>query len=117
MAEGIGIKYLKNYIFTSAGTSPEPVNQYAINSMKEIEIDISNHKSKAIDMNEINNFDLVITLCGDAKDKCVLVNTDKHIHWNIPDPAKYHGTKEEVKNEFSRIRNMIYNHIMILKKN
>ena len=56
MAEGIGIKYLDNYRVTSAGTLPEPVNQYAINSMKEIEIDISNHKSKAIDMNEINNY-------------------------------------------------------------
>tara|TARA_B110000263_G_scaffold169129_1_gene147318 strand:+ start:1787 stop:2203 length:417 start_codon:yes stop_codon:yes gene_type:complete len=115
MAEGLGKKYLDNYIVRSAGTCPEEVNSNAINSMKEIGIDISNNKSKKIDMDKLNNFDLVITLCGDAKDKCPVINLDKHIHWNISDPAKFKGSFEKVRLKYSEIRNIIYNNIKLLK--
>ena len=115
MAEGIANKYLKNYLITSSGTSPEPVNPNAINSMKEIGIDISNNKSKKIDMDKLNNFDLVITLCGDVKDKCPVVNSDKHIHWDITDPAKFKGSFEEVRLKYTEVRNIIYNNIKSLE--
>ena len=115
MAEGIANKYLKNYLITSSGTSPEPVNPNAINSMKEIGIDISNNKSKKIDMDKLNNFDLVITLCGDVKDKCSVVNSDKHIHWDITDPAKFKGSFEEVRLKYTEVRNIIYNNIKSLE--
>ena len=107
---------MKDHLITSAGTLPEPVNPNAINALNDIGIDISNNKSKKIDVDKLNDFDLVITLCGDARDNCPIINTNKHIHWDIPDPAKFKGTKDKIKIEFSRIRDMIYNHIILLEE-
>ena len=116
MADGIANKYLKDHLITSAGTLPEPVNPNAINALNEIGIDISNNKSKKIDINKLNDFDLVITLCGDAKDKCPVINSNKHIHWDIPDPAKFQGSEDQIRIEFSRIRDIIYDYIILLKE-
>ena len=116
MADGISNKYLKDYLITSAGTLPEPVNPNAINALNEIGIDISNNKSKKIDIDKLNDFDLVITLCGDAKDKCLVINSNKHIHWDIPDPAKFKGSEDQIRIEFSRIRDIIYDYIILLKE-
>ena len=116
MADGIANKYLKDHLITSAGTLPEPVNPNAINALNEISIDISNNKSKKIDIDKLNDFDLVITLCGDAKDKCPIINSNKHIHWDIPDPAKFQGSEDQIRIEFSRIRDIIYDYIILLKE-
>ena len=116
MADGIANKYLKDHLITSAGTLPEPVNPNAINALNEIGIDILNNKSKKIDINKLNDFDLVITLCGDAKDKCPVINSNKHIHWDIPDPAKFQGSEDQIRIEFSRIRDIIYDYIILLKE-
>jgi len=116
MADGIANEYLKDHLITSAGTLPEPVNPNAINALNEIGIDISNNKSKKIDIDKLNDFDLVITLCGDAKDKCPVINSNKHIHWDIPDPAKFKGSEDQIRSEFSRIRDIIYDYIILLKE-
>ena len=116
MADGIANEYLKDHLITSAGTLPEPVNPNAINALNEIGIDISNNKSKKIDIDKLNDFDLVITLCGDAKDKCPVINFNKHIHWDIPDPAKFQGSEDQIRIEFSRIRDIIYDNIILLKE-
>ena len=116
MADGIANEYLKDYLITSAGTLPEPVNPNSINALNEIGLDISNNKSKKIDIDKLNDFDLVITLCGDAKDKCPVINSNKHIHWDIPDPAKFKGSEDQIRNEFSRIRDIIYDYIILLKE-
>jgi len=116
MADGIANEYLKDHLITSAGTLPEPVNPNAINALNEIGIDISNNKSKKIDIDKLNDFDLVITLCGDAKDKCPVINSNKHIHWDISDPAKFQGNKDQIRSEFSRIRDIIYDNIILLKE-
>ena len=115
MAEGIASKYLKEHLISSAGTLPEPVNPNAIKSMEEIGIDISNNQSKKIDSDMLNNFDLVITLCGDARDKCPVITSGKHIHWDISDPAKFIGSFEEVRLKYSKVRDIIYNNIQLLK--
>ena len=107
MAEGLGKKYLNNFEVQSAGTIPEKVNPYAIEAMRSIGIDISTNKSKKIEYSELGKFDFVITLCGDAKDKCPVIDTGTHIHWDIPDPAKVKGSVRQIELEFSKIRDMI----------
>ena len=116
MAEGFGKFFLNDYQISSAGTIPEKVNPNAISSMGEVGIDISTNKSKKIDIDKLEKFDLVITLCGDARDNCPIINTNKHIHWDIPDPAKFKDTKYQIKIKFSRVRDMIYNYIILLKE-
>ena len=69
-------------------------------------------------MNDLNNFDLVITLCGDAKDKCPILDKGvKHIHWDLNDPAKFTGDDLEIMSNFRKTRDLILNNIKELKFN
>jgi arsenate reductase len=76
--------------------------------MKEAGIDISNHTSDLIDSEYLNNSDLVVTLCGDAADKCpVTPPSVKRVHWGFDDPAKAQGMDEEKWAVFQRVRDQI----------
>ena len=79
MADGFGNKYLKDFVISSAGTHPEKVNQNAVNVMKKIGIDISNNQSNKIDLNQLSSFDYIITLCGDARDRCLNLSEYKNL--------------------------------------
>ena len=119
MADGFANKYLKDFFISSAGTHPEEVNQNAINAMKKIGIDISNNQSNKINFNQLNKFDYIITLCGDARDNCLNLSKykDKHIHWDIEDPAKFESfSNEEINLKYSKVRDSILNEILLFKK-
>ena len=116
IAEGLAKKYMRTHTIKSAGTRPEPINPLAIEIMNEINIDISNYKSKSFTDRDLEGYDLIITLCGDAKDKCPIISKAEHIHWNIPDPAKCKGSQNKIELTFSKVRDMIYNHIVLLEK-
>ena len=119
MADGFGSKYLKDFLISSAGTHPEKVNQNAVNTMKKIGIDISNNQSNKIDLNQLNSFDYIITLCGDARDRCLNLSEykDKHIHWDIEDPAKFDSlSKKEITLKYSQVRDNILNKILLFKE-
>jgi len=59
---------------------------------------------------------LVVTLCGDARDKCPMTPpTVKKVHWPLPDPAAATGTEEEKLNEFRRVRDEIRKLVLTLK--
>ena len=118
IAEGLAKKYLTNCTIESAGTKPETVNPFAIEVMREIDIDLSNHYSKSITDEQIKSFDIAITLCGDAKDKCLNINSlvKEHFHWDIIDPAKANGGNEEKLNIYKSVMNLIENKIRDLDK-
>ena len=109
IAEGLARKYLNNCTIESAGTNPETVNPIAIEVMREIDIDLSDHHSKSITDEQIKSFDIAITLCGDAKDKCFNIKSlvKLHVHWDIIDPAKATGTNEEKLNIYKSVRDLI----------
>lgn len=109
MAEGFGKKYLKEqYDVYSAGIEAHGLNPKAVKAMKEVDIDITNQTSDIIDPDLLNRADLVITLCGDAKDKCPVTPPNvKRWHWGFDDPAKAKGTEEEKWQVFQRVRNEI----------
>ena len=116
MAEGFACKYLTKHIIKSAGTHPQSVNLMAIKVMNEIGINISKHYSKSILDKDLELFDIIITLCGDAKDECVNLNvfSKKHVHWDLEDPANVIGTSEEKLNFYRKIRDQIKNKIKLL---
>ncbi len=92
----------------SAGVETHGVNPRAIATMKEDGIDISNHTSNHVDEYENIDFDIVITVCDNAKERCPFLPTKaKKLHQNFPDPAKATGTEEEILSEFRRVRQMI----------
>jgi arsenate reductase len=95
----------------SAGVETHGVNPKAIAIMAEDGIDISDHTSNNIDEYTNIDFDFVITVCDNAKERCPYFPTNaKKIHHNFPDPAKATGSDEELKSEFRAVREMIKNY-------
>lgn len=92
----------------SAGVETHGVNPKAISIMAEDGIDISEHTSNHIDEYVPIDFDFVITVCDNARERCPYFPTDaKKFHYNFPDPAKATGSDQEVMEEFRVVREMI----------
>ena len=92
----------------SAGVETHGVNPKAITTMKEIGIDISKHTSNNITEYFDVNFDYVITVCDNAKERCPYFPTKAvKLHYNFPDPAKARGTEDEINEQFRSVRAMI----------
>ena len=95
----------------SAGVETHGVNPRAIQVMKEDGIDISNHTSNHIDEYRNIDFDFVITVCDNARERCPFFPTNaKKFHRNFSDPAKATGTEEEIKVRFREVRQQIKNY-------
>jgi arsenate reductase len=109
IAEGFAKKMLpKNMEIFSAGLEPKSVHHMAVKVMQEVGIDISKQKSKNISEIPIGEIDIVITLCGDAAERCLIFpGKIERIHWEIEDPAKAQGSEEEVTKIFRRVRDKI----------
>jgi len=109
MAEG-WIKYYAGdaAVVYSAGIEAHGLNMNAVRSMMDAVIDISRQKSKTIDKLPEKEFDYIITLCDDAKEKCpVCQGSGIHLHAAFPDPAQVTGTEEEIMALFNRVRDDI----------
>lgn len=92
----------------SAGVETHGVNPRAIATMLEDKIDISNHTSNNINEYDNVEFDYVITVCDNAKERCPYFPTKAlKFHHNFTDPAKATGTEEEIKEQFRKVRNEI----------
>ena len=95
----------------SAGIETKGVDPRAIATMKEDGIDISKHISNNIDEYRDFDFDFVITVCDNAKERCPFFPSKaEKFHYNFPDPAKATGTKKEILQEFCNVRQSIKNY-------
>ncbi len=109
IAEG----YLKHFAkdkaeVYSAGIETHGVNPKAIAIMKEDGIDISYNTSNNVNEYRNIDFDFVITVCDNAKERCpIFPSTAKQVHHNFPDPAKAIGTEEEIMQQFRNVREEI----------
>lgn len=106
MAEGLLRRISGNrFEVFSAGTKPSHVRPVAIEVMREIGIDISGHLSKSVDEFAGQGFDIVLTVCDNARESCpVFPAKTKRIHWSIEDPAAVQGSEEVRRAAFRRIR-------------
>ena len=92
----------------SAGIETHGLNPQAVETMMEDGIDISQHTSNHIDEYANIVFDLVITVCDNAKENCpYFPGKAMKIHQNFPDPSKFIGNVDDKKSEFRRVREMI----------
>ncbi len=92
----------------SAGVETHGVNPRAIHTMLEDGIDISAHTSNHVDEYLHIPFDLVLTVCDHASERCpIFPSTAKRIHHNFSDPAKATGSEEEIREAFRRVREEI----------
>lgn len=113
MAEGLARALLGDRVeVQSAGSRPSQVNSYAIESMAELGIDISGHRSKSVEEIDPTGLDAVITLC--AEEVCpALPGRVRRLHWPISDPASSDPAipAEEMRRRFRCARDQIRDRI------
>jgi len=109
MAEGYIRLFAKDQAEVySAGIEEHGLNPRAVLSMKEDGVDISGHFSKTLDSLQNISFDIVITVCDNAKENCpVYPGKVRVFHHNFEDPASFIGNEEETMNKFREIRDKI----------
>ena len=93
----------------SAGSKPAGyVHPLAIQVMKEIGIDLTEHRSKHLEEFLNQDVETVITVCGNADQVCPMFpgQANRH-HWGFDDPAHARGTEEEQLAVFRRVRDEI----------
>lgn len=75
----------------SAGSRPAAkVNEYALVALMSRGIDWARSQPKHIDAFAGQQFDLVITVCDNARDACpFFAGAAAQVHWGLPDPAKH----------------------------
>lgn len=110
MAHGFLQSFSRDLEVHSAGTKPaERVNPKAIEVMKEVGIDLSNHSPKSVELYLNDAWDYVITVCGGANESCPSFkgNVGRRLHIGFDDPSDAIGTDEFVMKEFRRVRDEI----------
>lgn len=97
----------------SAGSKPAGyVHPLAIRAMAEIGIDVSSGESKSVEPFANERFDLVVTVCDNAREACpVFPGAEATLHWPFDDPAHAVGTDEDRMAEFRRVRDEIRDRI------
>ena len=66
----------------------------------------------ALEGHPLASFDGVLTLCGDALDRCpVLPKSITHEHWGLPDPARATGTEDEILDRCRAVRDDLANRL------
>jgi len=109
MAEGFARHFGQGRVEAySAGMEPSRLNPFAVTVMREKGIDISHQESKAFDENLARRMDIVVTVCGNADERCpVLPPEVKRLHWPLEDPAAARGSDAEILAKFREIRDQI----------
>jgi arsenate reductase len=93
----------------SAGSKPSGhVHPLAIKVMAEVDIDISQHRSKPLTEFLDQKVETVITVCGNADQVCPIFpgQVNRH-HWGFYDPAEAKGTESERLQVFRQARDEI----------
>jgi len=110
IAQGILQSLDKRITVCSAGTQPaSQVNPLAVQVMKEIGIDISNHEPKLVDQYLKDEWDYVITVCDNANETCpaFIGKVKFRLHMGFEDPSNAKGSDEFIRSEFHRVRDEI----------
>ena len=83
----------------SAGLEPGVLNPLAVDTLREVGIDISKNKTQAVfDVFKTGElFSFVITVCSETEAQgCpIYPGVTTRLHWPFPDPSKLTGTWEE----------------------
>jgi arsenate reductase len=116
MAEGLARKFFgADVTVQSAGSEPSTVNPWAIEVMKEVDVDLTRHHSKSVQTIDPATVDTVITLC--AEEVCpVFLGKATRLHWPIDDPASKEPLAREIMlTRFRTARDLIQTKLTALK--
>lgn len=100
----------------SAGTDiTSEVNPFAVEVLKEIGVNTEGLHPKKVDQFARQLFDVVITVCDNAKQACPHFPGAKELlHWSLEDPAAHQGTYDEILFVFRETRDEIEDRIKTL---
>jgi arsenate reductase len=112
MAEGWARHFHSEWLeASSAGVEKHGMNQYAVQVMKESGVDISFHSSKILTDLPDMQFDMVITVCGNANERCpIFPGKTRVVHVPFDDPpalAKQLTDPEQILNCYRKVRDQI----------
>jgi arsenate reductase (thioredoxin) len=103
----------------SAGIETHGLNPLAVKVMAEAGVDISHQKSKLVADLPEQEFDLVITVCGQADENCPFFSGPTRVmHHGFDDPPKLAAnaaSEEEALSHYRRVRDEIRDFIKTLK--
>lgn len=93
----------------SAGSSPAGyVHPLAVQAMQEVGIDISTQRSKHVDTFKNDVFELLVTVCDNARESCpVFPSATETLHWPLFDPVKAKGNEQERLEAFRACRRQL----------
>jgi len=109
MAEGI-VNNLFNDRFEafSAGTEKTFVKPHTIDALKDLNIDISDARSKLTIEFKDTEFDIVVTVCDNARETCPFFPGAKElVHKSFQDPSDIQGNEKEKLEAFKKTRDEI----------
>ncbi|HHG8515373.1 TPA: hypothetical protein ACPYPU_001163 [Legionella pneumophila] len=117
MAEGLAKQIFgKNAEIFSAGLKPaNAVHPLAFLVMKEINIDISSYKPKAIENISLSKMDIVVRLSGTEHCSQHVINP-LHYFWEIIDPTSPYLTASEQLEMFGHGRDILKKKIIKLER-
>ncbi|NIP37881.1 MAG: arsenate reductase ArsC [Candidatus Dadabacteria bacterium] len=109
MAEGIlNSFHSQKFEAFSTGSNPTSINPKSVSVSKEIGVDLSNHYSKGFDELGDIEFDYIVTVCDDAREKCPYFKGDGiRIHKSFSDPSSYDVSDEQKIMFFRKVRDEI----------
>ena len=110
MAEVIWNKLSENqWQAESAGSDPAGyVHPLAIRTLEESGLGGHELRSKSVSEFDGQQFDLVVTVCDNAKDSCPsFANASQVLHWPFEDPNDAQGDDEEKMKVFQTVAGMI----------
>lgn len=95
----------------SAGVRAKGLDARAVQVMSEVGVDIASHRSKHVEELRHVVFDIVVTVCDNARESCpVFPGATRVLHVGFDDPphlAKDAQTEEEALDHYRRVRDEI----------
>jgi arsenate reductase len=93
---------------SSAGTVATRLRPEAVAVMRELGIDISQQHSKTLDAVVGQYWDVVVTVCDQAREACpVIPGARQTLHWSLDDPSAVEGNERERLAAFRAVRDEV----------
>lgn len=103
MAEALfNVRGKGRVVAESAGSRPAArVNPHAVEALAKVGIDWVGHEPRGIDGLEYAEWDVVITVCDNAKEACpIFPGHPLMVHWGMDDPAHATGGEADRQRAF-----------------
>ena len=107
MAEGIARAKFPEHQYESAGLIESPTDFLAAEVMKEIDIDISEHVPTSLAKVDLKDYDLVLCLAEEIRDKLQDFEVPNVEYWNVTSPASIDGSRFQKLLSYREIRDEI----------